>query len=505
MREMSDPWNTNSTNTGSNGFGGQYDGMPTVQQEAASYDSTFRGGFGSSNSGPSRRGNQLFTHNEGTSTDNTNTFLSTDPTHSTARTPRAGGGSTQPRPFSYMSDTAETNALDASSDPSSDLPEDLITVRLRSELEGFIIKHNVYIVTSTLRESQVTRRYSDWIWLSECLVKRYPFRCLPILPPKRIAVPIAGKHLSADDVFIERRRRGLERYLGMLVLHPVLREDKLVQVFLEEPKPLSEWKREAPALFLDEEGLVKQVDEAERMSIPEDLELKLMQQRQAIPELLERWTSMVALFERIVKRDDAAAADWSRLNFSLLSVIESSGKRWRPESDSGKKTEEVVKVTAGVVQEFSDLLSSRVSAVSVGTLEGMKAHRDLILSFRDLISRIDRQLGDPIDMLKKRIETNQRKITTLTTSPSASTNPTANQEQQATLSAQIKQDTASIQKYLNRRVHAKKTIWEELIWFHHRFKAVEGLMGRFVSEEGFWLGGVAREWERAEGRLKMIR
>lgn len=518
MREMSDPWNTSSGssingNDARSAFN-HYDGMPQQHEPATSYDSAFRGGFaGNGSTGPSernrstfgdtRRTNHLFTHNEASSSDTQpdfagNAFLGADQTNPTARAPKAR----QERPFSYLSDTAEINAVDAAEDPSAELPEDEVSVRLRSELEGFIIKHNVYIVTSSLRKSEVTRRYSDWLWLQECLVKRYPFRCLPVLPPKRIAMPIAGRHLSADDVFIERRRRGLERFLRMLTCHPMLREDKLVEVFFTEQRPIAEWKSSAPALFLDEEGLIKTVDEAERMSIPEDLELKLTQQRKAIPELLERWTAMVALFERIIKRNDAAAADYSRLNFSLLSVIETSAKRWRPGSDTGKKTEEIMSTTAAIFQDHSDMTSSRVSAVSLSTLEGMKAQRDLILSFRDLIARIDRQLVDPIDMLKKRIEACQKKITTLAASQG---NQASTQQEQASLSAQVKQDTQSIQKYLNRRIHAKKTIWEELIWFHHRFKAVEEDLQKFVRDETFFLQTLTRVWETTEMKMKMIR
>lgn len=506
MREMSDPWNP-SGNSSLNGNDHRstpnhvYDGMPNQHDAGMSYDSAFRGGFAANGSSgvdrtrstlaDPRRSQQLYTHAE----DAPNAFLAADQSR---RNPTAR----QERPFSYMSDTAETNAADATEDPSAELPEDVVAVRLRSELEGFIIKHNVYVVTSSLRKSSVTRRYSDWLWLAECLVKRYPFRCLPVLPPKRIAMPIAGRHLSADDLFIERRRRGLERYLRMLTCHPMLRSDKLVEVFFTEPRSIAEWKSSAPALFLDEEGLVKIVDEAERMSIPEDLELKLTQQRKAIPELLERWTAMVALFERIVKRNDAAAADTSRLNFSLLSVIETSAKRWRPGSDNSQRTEEVMTTTAGILQEHSDLTASRVSAVSLSTLEGLKAQRDLIVSFRDLVARIDRQMVDPIDMLKKRIEATQRKLTTLATAPG----PAASTEQeQATLSAQVKQDTLSIQKYLNRRIHAKKTIWEELIWFHHRFKAVEHDLHKFVRDETYFLANLTRTWETAEMKMKMIR
>ena len=158
---------------------------------------------------------------------------------------------------------------------------------------------------------------------------------------------------------------------------------------------------------------------------------------------------------------------------------------------------------ASIFQDHSDTTSSRVSAVSLSTLEGMKAQRDLILSFRDLIGRIDRQLVDPIDMLKKRIEASQKRITTL--AASANSNSASIQQEQATLSAQVKQDTQSIQKYLNRRIHAKKTVWEELIWFHHRFKAVEEDMQKFVRDETFFLSTLTRMWEATEMKMKMIR
>ena len=36
------------------------------------------------------------------------------------------------------------------------------------------------------RGSMVHRRYSEFVFLWDCLVRRYPFRLLPQLPPKRI-------------------------------------------------------------------------------------------------------------------------------------------------------------------------------------------------------------------------------------------------------------------------------------------------------------------------------
>lgn len=66
--------------------------------------------------------------------------------------------------------------------------EEHIVVNLLPEKEGmFMFQHHNYEVGSARRGSKVIRRYSDFVWLLDCLHKRYPFRVLPLLPPKRVA------------------------------------------------------------------------------------------------------------------------------------------------------------------------------------------------------------------------------------------------------------------------------------------------------------------------------
>lgn len=66
--------------------------------------------------------------------------------------------------------------------------EERIVVNLLPEKEGiFMFQHHNYEVASARRGSKVIRRYSDFVWLLDCLHKRYPFRVLPLLPPKRVA------------------------------------------------------------------------------------------------------------------------------------------------------------------------------------------------------------------------------------------------------------------------------------------------------------------------------
>lgn len=64
---------------------------------------------------------------------------------------------------------------------------ELVTVTMLTEKEGmFLFQHRNYEVKTIRRGSSVVRRYSDFVWLLDCLQKRYPFRRLPLLPPKRV-------------------------------------------------------------------------------------------------------------------------------------------------------------------------------------------------------------------------------------------------------------------------------------------------------------------------------
>ena len=79
-----------------------------------------------------------------------------------------------------------TESLNREEDFQWSLDMDVITIKFAPEREGFLFKHVNYIVESQKRETTVVRRYSDFWWLMECIVKRYPFRILPALPPKKI-------------------------------------------------------------------------------------------------------------------------------------------------------------------------------------------------------------------------------------------------------------------------------------------------------------------------------
>jgi sorting nexin-8 len=46
---------------------------------------------------------------------------------------------------------------------------------------------------------------------------------------------VNGNYLAADASFVEKRRRGLTRFVNALVRHPVLGQEQLVVMFLTVP------------------------------------------------------------------------------------------------------------------------------------------------------------------------------------------------------------------------------------------------------------------------------
>lgn len=62
-----------------------------------------------------------------------------------------------------------------------------VNVTIHGQQGMFFSRFMVYSVQSYSRGVTVLRRYSEFVLLWDCLAKRYPFRLLPQLPPKRIA------------------------------------------------------------------------------------------------------------------------------------------------------------------------------------------------------------------------------------------------------------------------------------------------------------------------------
>jgi len=73
----------------------------------------------------------------------------------------------------------------------------------------------------------VYRRYNDFVWLYDYLVRRYPDEAIPTLPAKR---GVIGKRFEPE--FVSARRKGLESFLTELINQPLFMNDAAIKVFV---------------------------------------------------------------------------------------------------------------------------------------------------------------------------------------------------------------------------------------------------------------------------------
>ncbi|RSH95368.1 Sorting nexin mvp1 [Saitozyma podzolica] len=278
-----------------------------------------------------------------------------------------------------------------------------VEVTLIAEKEGWFLQK--YRVESDKRSGEVvSRRYSDFVWLLDCLSKRYPFRILPALPPKRI---------GPDAQFLEQRRRALRRFINMIVNHPVMKDDGALNVFLTHTD-FEAWRKRTK-VSTEEESASKQLNPAQEMAIPADLEEKLGVLRDHLPSMLASYQKLVILAERSLGRLQAAAADASRFALSTHTVAEEMPTCCYRNTPGGG----ACSLCSGVARGFGEVGESwtrvaeegekRAGVILLNSIEALKTQRDLYLAFRDLFARHDHS----VDSLRKKVESRQKKIESL--------------------------------------------------------------------------------------------
>ena len=119
-----------------------------------------------------------------------------------------------------------------------------VTLEILPEKKGYIKRHIEYQIHSSKFKSQVlfvkytfilsytfflvqvVRRYSDFYAFYEVFAWRFPNRNLPPIPPQKLSALVKG----TDSNFAEERRKGLLRWLKIILVHPILCGDPATEV-----------------------------------------------------------------------------------------------------------------------------------------------------------------------------------------------------------------------------------------------------------------------------------
>ncbi|KAI4192756.1 MAG: hypothetical protein LQ346_004178 [Caloplaca aetnensis] len=339
--------------------------------------------------------------------------------------------------------------------------EETVTVTLLPEKEGmFLFQHRNYEVKSARRGSTVIRRYSDFVWLLDCLHKRYPFRLLPLLPPKRVAVN--GRHLATNDnSFVEKRRRGLVRFTNALVRHPVLGQEELVKMFLTVPTELAGLRKQV-STSVQEEFVGRQLPPDLEDSLPTNLMDTFDTVRSGVRQSAEAYINLCTLLERLMKRNQGIAADYLRFSHALINLTEHSESTYATDTNDVPLLNEGIKSTAKHLTTSQSLLEDEARAWDEGVLEDFKKQRDTLVGVRDMFDRRDRYAKDNIPYLERRIESNEHKLQGLMNRPP---NAPVKPGEQEKLEQAVRTDKQSIVDQHARGVFIKECIRDELSFF----------------------------------------
>jgi sorting nexin-8 len=175
---------------------------------------------------------------------------------------------------------------------------------------------------------------------------------------------------------------------------------------------LSVWRKQA-AISVQEEFTGKTLPPTLEDSMPPNLQVLFDRVRTGVRRSSEQYINLCNNMERMIKRNEGYAAEFSRISSSLQTLNDVSADTYA--ADSG----DIAALNMGLVAaskhyiSAQSLLEDEAKAWDEGVLEDLKRQRDSMVSMRDLFERKDRLDRDNIPQLEKRIKNNEDKLTAI--------------------------------------------------------------------------------------------
>lgn len=311
------------------------------------------------------------------------------------------------------------------------------------EKEGLVFKHINYAITHNINfgthgpggTKKVVRRYSDFVWLLEFLLKKYPFRVIPGLPPKKFTgmyIRFVPQRLltnpvgtSPDSQFLQRRRRGLYRFLNQLVKHPVLRQEPIVISFLSVPTDLVSWRKQARvdySLEFKGQKILTNFINSIWPSIGEEFLTNWKNAESNIAKIIEVWTKVVMLVERYEKRQQQIAFDNSKF-VEMMTRFNDLDESLYPHKngDNEKKVismlnrddtsslNDSLACISGFFNKTSTILIDESYVINTTVLEKFKNYLDYLYSLQELFDRLKKLSINTIPQLQQKIHENEQR------------------------------------------------------------------------------------------------
>lgn len=377
------------------------------------------------------------------------------------------------------------------------LGPDIVVIEQLPDKEGLLFKHTNYLVrhlvalphTEPNNDRSVIRRYSDFVWLQEVLLKRYPFRLIPELPPKKIGTQ------NADAVFMERRRRGLTRFINLVVKHPVLKNDDLLLTFLTVPTDLSAWRKQA-IYDTTEEFSDKRITHSFVKMWQKEISEQWNESEAAIEKSIELWVKITVSMERYERRVKFMAKERAALG-SLIHEFSDSTTKLYP-TEQGSTVLDInnhLNMIEKHLNETTELSNERTTEYSTNLVPNFRVFIDILISLRDLFERYRIMAGNNVPLLQRRVELNHQKLESMKDKPDVSG------VEYDRIKSAIQRDKRTIAEELNRAWLIRECILEEFTIFQETQFLISRAFQEWSKLNSNYAGRTVNAWEKLSENL----
>ncbi|CCD23933.1 Mvp1p NDAI_0C02730 [Naumovozyma dairenensis CBS 421] len=372
------------------------------------------------------------------------------------------------------------------------LDYDIIAIEEIPEREGLLFKHANYSVKHLVdlphvdspKDKSVIRRYSDFVWLQEILLRRYPFRMVPELPPKRIGSQ------NADPVFLLKRKNGLRRFINLVMKHPVFKNDDLVLTFLTAPTDLSSWRKQA-TYDTSDEFTDRKISVEFRKMWQKDISQQWNKATSSIDQSIEIWSRICILVERHSKKLNQIAHEDSIFN-SLIKDFTNFAPKLYPiqQSDTILDINNHFSIISTHLEKKNEITLQTIKDFSDQLIPKFKIYTDVLLSLRGLFERYRIMATNTIPQLQRHVQLNLEKLESMKGKPEVSGT------EYDKIKASIKRDRKSIGEQLNRTWLIRECILQEFTIFQETQFMITRAFQEWMKLNSTYNGLILNEWEK---------
>lgn len=249
-----------------------------------------------------------------------------------------------------------------------------------------------YLVTTSPLDLKVRRRYSDFEWLRNTLIKLYPMNIIPSLKYKSGFL----KDEFAES-FIAKRSRKLQKFMNYLLLDPLIKNSKILYDFIsidkdenfERQKKEVYDKLEAPKNIYENQSMSGKANikiDAMKESLYDSVKNKITSKENILYQLNQNIKKLKTKIEDITKHINLISQNFADLNKENIKQFD------------GQRAIQIYTDFSLIFKNWSDAIKRHYDIISIDIREHFKYSKNNYEYINNIITQVDKNK----DIFKKK-------------------------------------------------------------------------------------------------------